>query len=259
MTRKLWNIGILAALALTLAACAQVGSSPTLAAGEQSAVLGDGGGYTSGSFTEGLVVVGTGQASAEPQIAQVTFGVELRGDDVAALVDEAATKINQAIAAAKGMGVADEDVQTVSYSVWVETIYDPQSGVPTGEVVYHVSHYVQATLRDLDRVGGLLAAVVNAGANTISNVNFSVEDPDTLIEQARQEALQNARSQAQAMAQALGVTLGKPISVMETGGGYPVVREAAVGMGGGGMAAAPSITPGAFSVSVSVQIVYEIR
>ncbi len=221
-------------------------------------MLGGGGGYANGSFTEGLVVIGTGSASAEPQIAQVTFGVELRGDDVAALVNEAANKINQAIAAAKAGGVADEDVQTTGYSVWVETLYDPQTGTPTGEVVYHVSHYVQATLRDLSQVGNLLAAVVEAGANTISGVNFSVEDPDTLVEQARQEALQNARTQAQAMAQALGITLGKPISV-ETSGGYPVVREAVGGMGGGGMVAAPAISPGAFSVSVSVQIVYEIR
>jgi uncharacterized protein YggE len=259
MTRKLWNIGILAALVLSLAACAQIGTSPTLAAGGQPAALGGGGGYTGGSFTEGLVVVGTGQASAEPQMAQVTFGVELRGDDVAALVNEAANKINQAIAAAKGIGVADADVQTASYSVWVETIYDPQTGTPTGEVVYHVSHYVQATLHDLSQVGNLLAAVVEAGANTISGVTFSVEDPNTLVEQAREQALQNGRAQAEAMAEALGVTLGKPTSVMETSGGYPVAAQGVGGMGGGGMVAAPSITPGAFSVSVSIQIVYEIR
>ena len=61
------------------------------------------------------------------------------------------------------------------------------------------------------------------------------------------------------MAEALGVTLGKPISVIETSGGYPVTAQAAGGMGGGGAVAAPSITPGAFSVSVSIQIVYEIR
>jgi hypothetical protein len=48
--------------------------------------------------------------------------------------------------------------------------------------------------------------------------------------------------------------------VMETSGGYPVspAIEWEVGGGGGGVAA-PSITPGGFSVSVSVQVVYEIR
>ena len=261
--RKLWSIGMVAALALALAACARVGTPTSLAAEEAASVRGGGGGgwnQPTGQFTEGLVVVGTGTASAEPQVAMVTFGVELRGDDPAAIVNEAAGKINQAIAAAQELGIAKEDVQTAGYNLWVETIYDPEKGTPTGQVVYHVSHYVQTTLRDLTKVGDLLATVVKAGANTISGVNFSVEDSDALVKQARQKALENARAQAEAMAQTLGIEIGKPVMVMETSGGYPVPMAATMemGMGGGGVAA-PSISPGTFSVSVSVQIVYEIR
>ena len=141
--------------------------------------------YSSGgTITEGLVSTGTGTVSAEPEIAQITFGVDLRGDNPATLVDEAAQKINRAIQAARELGVEEKDVQTSSYSVWVETIYDPQTGQPTGQVVYHVSHFVTATLRDLSKTGKLLAAVVEAGANSISGVNFTVENPDALIQQA---------------------------------------------------------------------------
>jgi len=263
--RKLWSIGIVAVLVLALVACARVATPTSLAAEEPSLARGGGGGgglnQSSGQLTEGLVVVGTGTASAEPQVAMVAFGVELRGDDPAAIVDEAAGKINQAIAAAQELGIAKEDIQTTGYNLWVETIYDPEKGTPTGQVVYHVSHYVQATLGDLSKVGDLLAAVVKAGANTISGVNFSVKDPDALVKQARQQALENARAQAEAMAQTLGIAIGKPVMVMETSGNYPVpMRAPAEGIGGGGMGiAAPSVSPGTFSVSVSVQVVYEIR
>ncbi len=261
MRPKFWLIALIALTLFALASCGQAGAVPTLAGGEPARSLGGGGVvYSSGgTITEGLVATGTGTVSAEPEIAQITFGVDLRGDNPATLVDEAAQKINRAIQAVQELGVAEKDIQTTSYSVWVETIYDPQTGQPTGQVVYHVSHFVTATLRDLIKTGKLLAAVVEAGANSISGVNFTVENPDALVQQARQKALENAKAQAQQMAQVLGISLGKPILVSE-GSAYPVASVARMDMGmGGGGVAAPSITPGAFTVSVSVQVVYEIR
>jgi len=260
MRIKLWRISIMAALALTATACGRAQAPATLAAGEAAPVRGGGGGTTStGQLDEGLIVVGAGAASAEPEVALVAFGVELRGDAPAPLVDEAARKIDQAIAAAQEQGVASEDIQTTGYNLWVENIYDPETGAPTGEVVYHLSHYVQVTLRDLDQVGELLAAVVEAGANSISGVNYAVEDAGALVEQARQQALEDAATRARQMADGLEITLGKPILVMETGGGMPM--EWGVGGGGGGMSqvTAPSISPGTFSVSVNIQVVYEIQ
>ncbi|MCS7282739.1 MAG: SIMPL domain-containing protein [Anaerolineae bacterium] len=250
-------LAVLLALFL-LAGCGARSVVPTLAGGEGSPLRGGGGGVyvsSAGTITQGLVATGSATVSAEPEIARVTFGVDLRGADPAAIVREAAEKMNRALAAVKALGVAEADIQTTGYNLWVESVYDPETGRPTGEIVYHVSHFVQVTLRDMGRVGDLLAAVVEAGANSISGVEFTVENPDALVQEARKQALENARAQAQQMAGVLGVTLGKPVLVTE-GGAYPVaVPVMAEGRGGGG----PTITPGAFSVTVSVQVVYEIR
>ena len=150
--RVLIIAGALAALALILTGCGSAEVRPTRAAAEPALVRGGGGITPSGQFTEGLVVAGTGIATAEPEVAQVTFGVELRGDDPAALVDEAAERIDEAIAAVQRLGVAEEDIRTTGYNLWVETVYDPERHMPTGEVVYHVSHHVEAT--DRPRPGG---------------------------------------------------------------------------------------------------------
>ena len=261
MKRNKWIMLLPVVLTLAVVAC---GRMPTLAAGEAAPPLGGGGGgggivSPTGQFVKGLVVVGTGTASAEPEVAQIIHGVELRGDDPAALVDEAARKIDQAIAAARELGVARGGIQTTGYNLWVENIYDPEKGTPTGEIVYHLSHHVQVTLRDLDQVGELLAAAVKAGANSISGVNFTVEDPQALVEQARQKALEDGAARAKQMAEGLGIALGKPILVMETGSGNPFPAEGRGGGGGMAEMAAPAISPGTFSVSVSVQIVYEIQ
>jgi uncharacterized protein YggE len=256
MKGKLWHIGVLVLVASILSSCGQAGA-PLSSPGETSRVSSGGGVLPSGQFSEGLVVVGTGTVSADPEIARVTFGVDLRGGDPVALVDEAATKVDGAIATVKGLGIADEDVQTVSYNLWVETVTDPDKGTPTGEVVYHLSHYVRVTLRDLERVGELLAAVIGAGANTVSGVEFTVEDPDALVEEARQEALKDARSKAERMAETLGAVVGQPILVEEIGGGYATPIERASGAVAPDVTA-PPISPGSFSVSVSVQVVYRL-
>lgn len=259
MNTKLWSVLVLLGLIFTSGACGQVGASPIQAESEGSALTGGGVVISNGQFTEGLVIVGTGTADAEPEIAQVTLGVELRGDEPAALVNEAAGTIEDIIAAAQELGVAEADIRTIGYNLWVENVYDPERGVPTGEVIYHLSHFVQLTQRDLEQVGELLAAAVDAGANSISGVNFTVEEPAAMVEEARQLALEDAQARAEQMAVGLGIELGDPILVMEADGGYPVMGGG-IG-GGGGMAevAAPSISPGSFSVSVSVQIVYDIR
>jgi len=263
MKGKGWypSIGLLVVLALT--ACTSLAGPQTTLAAENAAQAQGGGGSSyvlqDGQPTQGVIVVGVGTASAEPEIAEVTFGVELRGDDPAAIVEEAAGRIDRAMAAAREVGVAEEDIRTTGYNLWVETVYDPERGTPTGEVIYHVSHYVQATLRDTDLVGDMLASVISAGANTVSGVNFTVDDTQALVDQARQDALADVERRAQAMAEALDIELGQPTLVTELSGGYPVSANLG-GIGGAGdAAAAPSIVPGSFSVSVSVQVAYEIR
>jgi uncharacterized protein YggE len=248
-------------VAVLLAACASVAARPSLAAEETAPLAGGGGGGVSVATDQtihGLWVAGTGEASADPEVARIMFGVDLRGDDPAKLVDEGTRKINSATSAIRELGIAEGDIKTIGYNLWVETVHDPETGTPTGDVIYHVSHQTQATVHDLVTVGDVLAAVVQAGANTISEVSFTVDNPKALVEQARRDALQDAKARAALMAEGLGITLGKPILVTE--GGFSVPIPAGMGIGGGGMAeSAVSISPGAFSVSVSVQVVYEIQ
>jgi hypothetical protein len=87
---------VLGLLAMALVACSPA-LSPTARAPEEASVpRGGGGTQVNGQFTERLVVVDTGTASAEPEMDSVVFGVELQDDDPAAIVDEAAGKIDQA-------------------------------------------------------------------------------------------------------------------------------------------------------------------
>lgn len=239
---------------------AMAGISPAFAAGDAAALRGGGAVVINGQSSEGVVVSGTGTASADPDMAQVGFGVELQGRNADELVSEAATKMRAAMAAAETFGILADKTRTVQYNLWVETVYNPETGRPTGEVIYHLSHQVQVSTDKIGSIGELLSGIVNAGANAVSGVSFIVEDSDALVMQAREAALADARARAEHIAGQLGLTLGKPVLVTEGGAPGPIpYYEKGLGGAFAEDAASPNVTPGSFSVAVNVQIVYAIR
>ena len=83
---------------------------------------------------------GSGTAGAEPDVASVVFGVNITRSEPAVAVNDAAQLIESAMAAARGEGVAGADMQTTSYSLWVQEIWDDYDYEYTGEGEYEVIH-----------------------------------------------------------------------------------------------------------------------
>ena len=147
----------------------------------------------------------------------------------------------------------------MNFSIWPVERYDPQTGQPTGEKTYAVDNTVYVTVRELDTLGDLLDTAVEAGANTVNNIQFDVDDKDAALQTARAEAIQDAQAKAQELAEASGVTLGElqTINFIDTPM-YPIFD----GRGGGGAAAeaaAVPIQPGQLTFTVTVNLTYLIE
>lgn len=113
-------------------------------------------------------------------------------------------------------------------------------------------------LRDLTKIGDLLDAVVNAGANSISGISFDVEDKTAALAEARQAAVADAQKQAAELAKAAGVTLGEITNISTYASTpYPIYD----GRGGAGVAmqAAVPIAPGQTVLQVDVSITYALK
>lgn len=211
-----------------------------------------------------ISVTGNGTAEADPDVATIVFGVDVSSEDPGEAVAEATAMMNSAIEAAGTAGIAEEDVSTQSYSLWIENVYDPLTYQYTGEKLYHVSHYETADVRDLATVGDVLAALVDAGVNSISSVTFRVEDQSALFAQAREAAMADAMGRAEAIAEGLGVSLGEPTYVSEYGGGYTgfdqLGRSAGITTASADMLeSGPYFSPGSFSTTASVTVTFEIE
>ena len=205
-----------------------------------------------------LTVSGTGIVRLTPDLATINLGVTTQDNDVAQAV--AANNLTaQAITdAVKGLGVAPEDVRTAYFNVSPQPQYD-QTGMPTGQTIYWVNNTLLVTLRQVDQLGTLLQAAVEAGANNINGVSFDVADKSRAEEQARQAAMQDAAKRAARLATAAGAALGEVLSIYTGSSTYGNVSYVeAANAGAGGTSAVP-IAPGTFDVQIDVTVIYALN
>lgn len=242
---KAFVIILLVVLALLAAACTPAATQP--GAAQNAAPSG------------GITVVGEGQASGQPDRANVQIGVETFAQTVAEATSTNENDVQAIMDALREIGIEDADIQTSNYSVWAEQRYSDEG--PQGISGYRVNNQVNVTIRDIDQVGAVIAAATTAGANNIHGVSFSVADPAALESEARAAAIDNAREKAASLAELSGVQLGDVISVSEVIGqnGIPMAQ----GFGGAreeaAQSAAPGISPGELSVGVQVQVTFAIQ
>lgn len=209
----------------------------------------------SNQATPGITVSGSGEVSGEPDVAVLSLGVDARADSVGAAREQAANSMNAMLEALKQGGVDEKDIQTTRFDV--QPVYD-YSNNKQELIGFTVSNIVTAKIRKIDDTGNLIDAAVTAGGDLarVENLVFTIDDPSTLEQQARQKAMEEARSKAETLAEAGGIQLGDPISISEMGGAVPIPFAAA------DLAraeqASTQIQVGQLDVTVTVQVVYGV-
>jgi uncharacterized protein len=205
-----------------------------------------------------LVVTGTGEASARPDVAVISAGVVVQANTASRALAENTRAMNAVLEELCAAGLAQADIQTSQFAVtplYESNPPDPQRTEPPGIVGYQVSNQVTARVRDIDRLGVTLDALVGAGANSIDNLYFDVADPEQLLGEARDAAIADALAKARRYATAASVELGEIIAI-EEGGSFlppqPMMRAEA-------MASAVPIAPGQTELSASVTITFALK
>lgn len=202
-----------------------------------------------------IAISAEGKVTALPDIATISVGVQTENKAVSAAQKENSAKMNAIIEKVKSFSVASEDIKTSNYSIYPQYDYVNGRQIERG---YMVTQNIDVKVRNLDKIGDILAAVGDLGANQVGGVAFTIDEPEDLRQQARLKALEAAKKKAQALADAAGVKLGKVVGFSENEGYVPspmyYAKDSAMGMGGG----TPSIQSGSQDVIVNVTVLYEI-
>ncbi len=215
-----------------------------------------------------ITVTGEGEAFAIPDLATFSFTVSADKPTVEEAQTEVTKKMDSTLAALEKLGVEERDLKTVDYSVWPKYVYPQiyciQAPCPSPRQEqdgYTVSHSVMVKIRDTEKAGEALSLAGSLGVSNLSGISFTVDNPDTVMAEARQLAIEEAKEKAEVLAQELGVKVVRVISFSDGfDGGTPYYPERLQMGNATDMAAkAPDLPVGENRVQANVTITYEIR
>lgn len=203
----------------------------------------------------------TGKVFVKPDTAQVTLAVIKEGKKVTDVQKELNTANNAVLKALKDQGIEEKYIKTVNYSIYPNYRYEQSSGRSIIDG-YKAEARLEVKVKDFDKLNKVIDTATVAGANEVGTVNFTVDERDEFIAQARGEAIAKARAKAEAIAKETGLALGKivDVRVAEGDGGPQSPSPMYAGYGGAAdMKSSTEISTGENAIVVTATLVYETQ
>lgn len=158
-----------------------------------------------------IVAIGEAEMRVKPTLARVTFGLLTSG----ATASEAEA-VNLASLAALRKALLEsgqeEGLLEVSEPTLNAVTYQDSAGAVkvTG---FQARVRVTASVRNMTRVQSLIDRALAAGATSLEEVTYAVENPESTRREVQSRALTNARERAELLAQSEGRKLGDLIRI----------------------------------------------
>jgi len=207
---------------------------------------------------------GSGTVYAKSDIANLEVGLRTGTKKTAAeATAESTLKMDEIIKELKKLNIDEKDIKTTNYNL--SPVYNWTDKTGQQLVGYEVSQNLTLKIRDLSKIGEVIAKTTDKGANQIGNINFTIDDEFALKNQARELAIQKAKEKAELIAKQSGMKLGEIKSVYESSDQNPspiAYSNAKMDLGAGRAEASlvsPSIQSGQNEIKVDVTLVYEVK
>jgi len=216
-------------------------------------------------YNDRFSVSGIGIVYAKADIANISLGVKTEAKKTPAeATKESTEKMTDIIKELKNLDIEEKDIKTTNYSL--NPVYNWTQD--RGQVLkgYEVYQTISVKIRDLDKIGDIIAKSTEKGANQIGSINFTIDDEYELKNQARELAIEKAKEKAEMIAEQADMKLGDVKSVYENqvydSRNYSYANakmDVGIGMGGGGEIEAPNIQTGQNEIQVEVTLTYEVK
>jgi uncharacterized protein YggE len=194
---------------------------------------------------------------SKPDVAQVSAGVTTRAKSAQEAVGQNAAAMQKVVDRLRTLGIADRDIQTSNFNLNARFTY-PQNGGSPVFAGYEASNQVSVKLRQIDKVGEALDALVAAGANNINGPSFMLDDPTAAQQSARTQAFRRGQALAQDYARMAGYSGVRLLEVSENvrEGGSPAPPQPIAFRAEA--AAKTPIEPGEVGTTATLTVKYEM-
>lgn len=207
-----------------------------------------------------ISVTGTGEISVKPDMAYLSLGVQTTAATAKDAQSQNAAAIQKLTNLLKGTWKIDAaDIQTSQFYVQPNYSYNDKDGQKING--YIALHTLKVTYKNLDSIGQLLDDAASAGANQITDITFTVENPDQYQEQVIAKAMANAGLKAGAIAKAASRQLGTVLSVVQNDGTIAPVftKNMTLASASSADAASTAVEPGEITVNTSLSVQYAMK
>lgn len=158
-------------------------------------------------------VTGKGTLSVPANQAIITLGVVTENTNLSQAQANNSVSMSNVITSLLSLGIPGDQIETVVYRIDSEYNFENGQQIFKG---YKVTHLIQITVNDISIIGQVIDTAVDNGANSVSTIQFTVNDLDIFYNQALSKAIQNGQVKAMIIAQDLNVILNQtPDKVIE--------------------------------------------
>jgi uncharacterized protein len=202
-------------------------------------------------------VTGDARVTTKPDRVQIDVGVTTRAPQSQDAAEQNARQVDAVLAAVRKAAGPNAVLKTISYSLNPNYQFHSNGGEPTLQG-YTAQNVVQVTLDELGKIGAVIDAATQSGANRVQGIQFTLRDQDAVRAAALREAALRARAEADVLAAALGLKVLRVLTVEEQS---PRVVPVRVYGGARAMATAAAATPveaGTLDVAADVTLSVEV-
>lgn len=204
-----------------------------------------------------ILVEAEGVVEVKPDVATISMGVTTEKATVAEAQAENTQTMNTLVERVKALGIPAEDIKTTTYDVFPS--YDWTEAAGEELIGYQVSQRVSIKMKDVKLADKVVALAGELGITDVGQLEYTVDDKDAYLVEAREQALKKIADKASALSRMLGVRVISVMSYSEyeiTGyDEYGFDLKSSV-MGAG---STPTLEAGTSEVRLNVSVSLEIR
>lgn len=204
-----------------------------------------------------LEIIGSGEVTAEPDVAYLSFSVI-----TTALTASESSKLNAGISKTvidklKSIIGKGDKVQTAGYRL--TPLYEFDQNTRKQEFKgYQTTNTVNLTTKYLDKLGIFIDAAIEAGANNVGGLHFDTDKRDEYQRSALTLAIRDAKASAAFTAKESGVKIVRILKISPLYDSITPVFQQRVHLEGVRAVRTP-IEPGELKIRASVRMAFEIE
>ena len=151
----------------------------------------------------GIHVFGEGLVSVDADTLKITLGVVTEGVELETIQAENAAAITRVIQALHDNGIKHDEIKTIDYRIDPQYRYEDSKQLFVG---YRITHMLEVKTKQIKNAGKIVDSAVKNGANTVTNIQFTIENDTVFYQHALQLAAKDTLRKAYTLARPYGAT-----------------------------------------------------